>query len=134
MYARAPFPENAHSATPDDIMLTLSPSSPTTFLRRPPRTNFLRHGLLCSHQLRSFVKGARDTVKSRSHPDEYSFERLRLDSNVLSALRSAFPSVKHPTPIQHQFIDAILQGKDVLFKDKTGSGKCVPLLSCALLS
>ncbi|KAI0778478.1 P-loop containing nucleoside triphosphate hydrolase protein [Trametes elegans] len=72
---------------------------------------------------RAFHKGPRDTVSSHSHPDEYSFERLGLRPSVLSALRLAFPSIKHPTPIQHRFIEAVLKGNDVLLKDKTGSGK-----------
>ncbi|OSC99493.1 P-loop containing nucleoside triphosphate hydrolase protein [Trametes coccinea BRFM310] len=72
---------------------------------------------------RRFHKGPRDTVTSHPHPDEFSFERLGLRPSVLTALRLAFPSVKHPTPIQHRFIDAVLDGKDVLLKDKTGTGK-----------
>ncbi|KAI0639701.1 P-loop containing nucleoside triphosphate hydrolase protein [Trametes polyzona] len=72
---------------------------------------------------RTFHKGPRDTVSSHPHPDEFSFERLGLRPSVLAALRLAFPSVKHPTPIQHRFIDAVLKGQDVLLKDKTGTGK-----------
>ncbi|KAI0721348.1 P-loop containing nucleoside triphosphate hydrolase protein [Cerioporus squamosus] len=82
---------------------------------------------------RCFHKGPRDTVTSHPHPDEYSFERLRLQPSVLAALRLAFPSIKHPTPIQHRFIDAVLKGKDVLLKDKTGTGKSFAL-ALALLS
>ncbi|KAI9060594.1 P-loop containing nucleoside triphosphate hydrolase protein [Trametes sanguinea] len=74
-------------------------------------------------RVQRFHKGPRDTVTSHPHPDEFSFERLGLSPSVLSALRIAFPSVKHPTPIQHRFIDAVLDGKDVLLKDKTGTGK-----------
>ncbi|KAI0673432.1 P-loop containing nucleoside triphosphate hydrolase protein [Trametes maxima] len=68
-------------------------------------------------------KGPRDTVGEHSHPDGFSFERLGLRPSVLTALHLAFPSIKHPTPIQHQFISAVLKGKDVLLKDKTGTGK-----------
>lgn len=74
---------------------------------------------------RHIHNGPRDTVKSHPHPDEFSFERLGLRSSVLTALRLAFPSIKHPTPIQHRFIDAVLKGQDVLLKDKTGTGKYV---------
>ncbi|KAI0361300.1 P-loop containing nucleoside triphosphate hydrolase protein [Trametes cingulata] len=77
----------------------------------------------CTYNTRCFHKGPRDTVSSHSHPDEFSFERLGLRPSVLTALRLAFPSVKHPTPIQHRFIDAVLKGQDVILKDKTGSGK-----------
>ncbi|KAL1951540.1 hypothetical protein VTO73DRAFT_689 [Trametes versicolor] len=82
---------------------------------------------------RHIHNGPRDTVKSHPHPDEFSFERLRLRSSVLTALRLAFPSVKHPTPIQHRFIDAVLKGQDVLLKDKTGTGKSFAAI-LALLS
>ncbi|KAI0375300.1 P-loop containing nucleoside triphosphate hydrolase protein [Pilatotrama ljubarskyi] len=77
----------------------------------------------CTQYIRSFHKGPRDTVSSHPHPDEFSFERLGLRPSVLTALRLAFPSVKHPTPIQHRFIDAVLKGQDVILKDKTGTGK-----------
>ncbi|KAH9898104.1 P-loop containing nucleoside triphosphate hydrolase protein [Cubamyces lactineus] len=77
----------------------------------------------CAPSVRTFHKGPRDTVTSHPHPDEFSFERLGLRPAVLTALRLAFPSVKHPTPIQHRFIDAVLKGNDVLLKDKTGTGK-----------
>ncbi|KAJ8482906.1 hypothetical protein ONZ51_g5037 [Trametes cubensis] len=77
----------------------------------------------CAPSIRTFHKGPRDTVTSHPHPDEFSFERLGLRAAVLTAFRLAFPSVKHPTPIQHRFIDAVLKGNDVLLKDKTGTGK-----------
>ncbi|KAI0652146.1 P-loop containing nucleoside triphosphate hydrolase protein [Trametes meyenii] len=68
-------------------------------------------------------KGPRDTVGGHFHPDECNFERLGLKPSVLTALRLAFPSIKHPTPIQQQFIGAVLEGQNVLLKDKTGTGK-----------
>ncbi|KAI8980715.1 P-loop containing nucleoside triphosphate hydrolase protein [Trametes punicea] len=77
----------------------------------------------CLPHRRPFHKGPRDTVTSHPHPDEFSLQRLGLRPSVLTALRLAFPSVKHPTPVQHQFIDAVLKGQDVLLRDKTGSGK-----------
>ncbi|CDO73508.1 hypothetical protein BN946_scf185013.g143 [Trametes cinnabarina] len=91
-------------------------------------THARAHGVrlrACRHatRVRCFHKGPRDTVTSHPHPDEFSFQRLGLRPSVLTALRLAFPSVKHPTPIQHRFIDAVLDGKDVLLKDKTGTGK-----------
>ncbi|EJF66965.1 P-loop containing nucleoside triphosphate hydrolase protein [Dichomitus squalens LYAD-421 SS1] len=48
-------------------------------------------------------------------------------------MQIAFPSVKQPTPVQRRLIHAVLSGKDVLLKDKTGSGKSFALL-IALLS
>ncbi|KAI0800971.1 P-loop containing nucleoside triphosphate hydrolase protein [Fomes fomentarius] len=82
---------------------------------------------------RCYHEGPRDTVTKYQHPNEYSFGQLRLEPTVLAALHSAFPSIKHPTPIQHRFIDAVLKGKDVLLKDKTGSGKSFAI-ALALLS
>ncbi|KAI0830609.1 P-loop containing nucleoside triphosphate hydrolase protein [Trametes gibbosa] len=71
-------------------------------------------------QPRRLHSGSRDTVQ---HPHEASFESLGLRPAVLAALRLAFPSVEQPTPIQRQFIDAVLGDHDVLLKDKTGTGK-----------
>ncbi|RPD64865.1 P-loop containing nucleoside triphosphate hydrolase protein [Lentinus tigrinus ALCF2SS1-6] len=100
----------------------------TQLARRACRARHL-HSSISRHSF----KGPRDTVTSHPHPDEYSFERLRLKPDVLAALRLAFPSIKHPTPIQHRFIDAVLKGKDVLLKDSTGTGKSFAL-ALALLS
>ena len=46
------------------------------------------------------------------------FEKLGLRSELLKALAHA-----HPTPIQVQAIPAILDGKDVLGRRQTGTGK-----------
>ncbi|KAI0756711.1 P-loop containing nucleoside triphosphate hydrolase protein [Daedaleopsis nitida] len=111
-------------------MRPLPSAIPPTWAQFSSRTIPRAHPLA---QARCFHKGPRDNVREHSHPDEYSFERLSLQPSVLSALRLAFPSIKHPTPIQHRFIDAVLHGKDVLLKDKTGTGKSFAL-ALALLS
>jgi superfamily II DNA/RNA helicase len=52
-----------------------------------------------------------------------AFDDLGLHPPILAALRAAFPNVHYPTDAQAKFIPAILNGKDVLLKDATGSGK-----------
>lgn len=52
-----------------------------------------------------------------------SFEAIGIDRMVARALGSAFPNIQQPTAAQAQFIPAVLQGKDVLLKGETGSGK-----------
>lgn len=56
-----------------------------------------------------------------------SFESLGLDRTIVRAVKEAFPNVQEPTATQRQFIPAILEGKDVLLRDQTGTGKCVSL-------
>ena len=52
-----------------------------------------------------------------------SFEELGVDQYVLKGVRRAFPHVETPTPLQSKFIPAVLEGRDVLIKDNTGTGK-----------
>jgi len=50
-----------------------------------------------------------------------SFERLGLRAELLSAVRSR--GYRHPTPIQAQSIPLVLEGRDVLGRAQTGTGK-----------
>ena len=43
-------------------------------------------------------------------------------------MRRAFPNLARPTEAQATFIPAILNGKDILLRDSTGSGKCIRIL------
>jgi superfamily II DNA/RNA helicase len=52
-----------------------------------------------------------------------SFEELGVDHYVLKGVQRAFPHVETPTPLQSNFIPAVLEGRDVLIKDNTGTGK-----------
>ena len=52
-----------------------------------------------------------------------SFEELGVDHYVLKGVQRAFPHVETPTPLQSKFIPAVLEGRDVLIKDNTGTGK-----------
>jgi hypothetical protein len=54
-----------------------------------------------------------------------SFVGLGLSKAVHVGLKSAFPGVADATQAQSELIPAIIQGKDVMIKGHTGSGKCV---------
>jgi hypothetical protein len=54
---------------------------------------------------------------------EAPFAALGLRSQIVDALQKAFPNVVSPTKIQRSFIKAIGEGKDVMLKDATGTGK-----------
>ena len=53
------------------------------------------------------------------------FASLGLSKSVYVGLKSAFPGVANATKAQSTSIPAIIQGKDVMIKGQTGSGKCV---------
>ena len=53
------------------------------------------------------------------------FAGLGLSRAVRAGLKSAFPGVANATNAQSTLIPAIVQGKDVMIKGQTGSGKCV---------
>ncbi|KAI0094953.1 P-loop containing nucleoside triphosphate hydrolase protein [Irpex rosettiformis] len=61
-----------------------------------------------------------------------SFETIGVDRLVVHALRKAFPNIKNPTAAQIRLIPAILQGKDILLKGKTGTGKSFGLVLALL--
>ena len=94
-------------------------STLTTFIRL---TRWARQGP--SHHVRCMSRHAEATVHS-SPPfiSPSTFESAGIRAPIASALRLAFPNVKHPTRAQTEFIPAILSGEDVLLKDATGTGK-----------
>jgi superfamily II DNA/RNA helicase len=63
------------------------------------------------------------TLRPKENKQTLSFEELGVDSFVLKGAQRAFPHVETPTPLQSNFIPAVLQGRDVLIKDNTGTGK-----------
>lgn len=64
---------------------------------------------------------------------DISWKRLGVPAPVAATLRSAFPHIAKPTKTQARLIPAILAGKDVLLKDRTGTGKYVePQISVQL--
>ena len=62
-------------------------------------------------------------MRQKENKQTLSFEELGVDHYVLKGVRRAFPHVETPTSLQSNFIPAILQGRDVLIKDNTGTGK-----------
>ena len=55
----------------------------------------------------------------------FGFRELGVRETLVGAVHSAFPDVGHPTLSQAEFIPAILDGKDILLQDETGTGKYV---------
>ncbi|KIY50578.1 P-loop containing nucleoside triphosphate hydrolase protein [Fistulina hepatica ATCC 64428] len=87
-----------------------------------------------SHASEVYLASKHDGTVSRSHDlAQRSFIDLGIHPPIVEALRVAFPSIKDPTEAQCEFIPPILQGKNVLLKDDTGTGKTFGVL-LALLS
>lgn len=53
----------------------------------------------------------------------FGFRELGIDEDVAKLLDRAFPDVQRPTLTQTEYIPAILEGKDVVVHDETGTGK-----------
>lgn len=60
-------------------------------------------------------------MNNKEEEEEESFEELGLDPRLIRALTKK--SIDKPTPIQRVAIPLILEGKDVVARAKTGSGK-----------
>ncbi|EES15126.1 hypothetical protein BDA96_07G167000 [Sorghum bicolor] len=67
------------------------------------------------------VACSRDEGKEEEEEVEVSFDELGLDEQLKRALRKK--GIAKATPIQREAIPLILEGKDVVAKAKTGSGK-----------
>ncbi|XP_008790268.1 DEAD-box ATP-dependent RNA helicase 16 isoform X2 [Phoenix dactylifera] len=65
--------------------------------------------------------GERDGRKEEEEEEEIGFEELGVDPRLIRALSKK--SITKPTPIQREAIPLILEGKDVVARAKTGSGK-----------
>jgi len=72
-----------------------------------------------SSQLKHAAQAFRQSNASSSLP----FAGLGLSKPVRLCLKSAFSAVTKATDAQALFIPAIIQGKDVMIKGHTGSGK-----------
>ncbi|RKP12463.1 P-loop containing nucleoside triphosphate hydrolase protein [Piptocephalis cylindrospora] len=67
------------------------------------------------------MSSSKDTIQTDWVDNKASFETLELDSRLLRALAKL--NFTHPTLVQAKAIPLILQGKDVLARAATGSGK-----------
>jgi hypothetical protein len=106
----------------------------TADLFAPTCMGFFRHGLaLPQNYLRTLQKNSVRFLSQLKHADKDSRQsnsstalaHLGLSKVVNLGLKSAFPTVTQATEAQATFIPAILQGKDVMLKGHTGSGKYV---------
>lgn len=68
-----------------------------------------------------------DYLEMRGEPSlsAASFRSVGVEPSLVKALRKAFPNVRRPTAVQARLIGEILEGRDILLKDDTGSGKSV---------
>ena len=53
----------------------------------------------------------------------FGFTELGIDDGLVTRLEKAYPDVQRPTLTQTEYIPAVLEGKDVVVHDETGSGK-----------
>ena len=53
----------------------------------------------------------------------YGFRELGIRDGIANAIEKSFPNVQRPTIAQADYIPAILNGKDVILYDQTGTGK-----------
>jgi hypothetical protein len=90
---------------------------------------FFRHGLaLPPNYLKTLQQNSVRFLSQLKHADKDSLTALAhlgLSKAVNLGLKSAFPTVTQATEAQATFIPAIFQGKDVMLKGHTGSGKYV---------
>ncbi|KIJ40177.1 hypothetical protein M422DRAFT_257010 [Sphaerobolus stellatus SS14] len=74
-----------------------------------------------------------DGVAARLKHPLPEFAALGIRKSLRVALHEAFPSIQTPTACQKEYIPAILNGKDVILKDRTGTGKTMGII-LALMS
>ena len=74
---------------------------------------------------RSALNDSNTTHPPSADSEPVNFEDLGLHPPIVTALRHAFPNLGRPTEAQAKFIPAVLDGRDILLRDFTGSGKCV---------
>jgi superfamily II DNA/RNA helicase len=102
----------------------------TILIPWPPLSGHWARQVRCRHRTASwYVSNNFCAYFSSSHLHETktpTFESVGVRPNVVTALHAAFPNVKHPTGMQAQLIKTVMSGDDILLKDQTGTGKCVP--------
>lgn len=75
-------------------------------------------GNAVAHQSSSSLRGTRiPQVRA------FGFRELGIDEKIAERLEKVFPDVQRPTLTQTEYIPAILDGKDVVVHDETGTGK-----------
>lgn len=88
--------------------------------------NYLKAALWPSNvRFASQLKHAAQAFHQTNASSSLPFAGLGLSRPVRLGLKSAFSAVTKATDAQATLIPAIVQGKDVMIKGHTGSGKCV---------
>ncbi|XP_031388510.1 DEAD-box ATP-dependent RNA helicase 16 [Punica granatum] len=76
---------------------------------------------LAEQELNQKKREAEDVGGNEEEEEEPSFEEIGLDPRLIRAMSKK--NIQKPTPIQRVAIPLILEGKDVVARAKTGSGK-----------
>ncbi|KAJ4002423.1 P-loop containing nucleoside triphosphate hydrolase protein [Lentinula boryana] len=83
--------------------------------------------------IRLISQATEDYLHDYSHSKPIlTFEDAGLRPPLAQAIYTAFPNVKTPTEIQSSLISNVLEGKDVILQDETGSGKSFGLILALL--
>ncbi|KAJ3816052.1 P-loop containing nucleoside triphosphate hydrolase protein [Lentinula aff. lateritia] len=83
-------------------------------------------------KIRLISKAAENYQHASPSKPVLSFEDAGLRPPLAQAVYTAFPNVKSPTEIQSTLISSVLEGKDIILQDETGSGKSFGLILALL--
>ncbi|THH17410.1 hypothetical protein EW146_g3411 [Bondarzewia mesenterica] len=93
----------------------------------------MQHASAGAHHNTQRFRSSPDPPPSKRNASKPPFTSMGLTMPVILGLKSAFPNIKDATDAQTEFIPAIMEGRDLFLKGRTGSGKSFGVV-LALLS